>query len=107
MGVTFSHASGRTYTNPNLTGFLNQKTKSYNNVSLSWAYLISQQQILFFSANNILGISNINGYQYADAKNQSGIYDSKALRPAADRFFFIGFFWTISKKGNYNQLNNL
>ncbi|HAI18682.1 MAG TPA: TonB-dependent receptor, partial [Xanthomarina gelatinilytica] len=78
-----------------------------NNLSFNWAYLISQQKILYFSVNNVLGLKNINGYQYADLPDSNGIYASNALRPAADQFFFVGFFWTISEKGTDNQLDNL
>ncbi len=107
VGFSYAFASGRSYTNPNETGFLNQKTKSYNSLSLNWAYLISQQKILYFSINNVLGFKNINGYQYADAPDLNGNFASRALRPAADQFFFIGFFWTISEDGKDNQLDNL
>ncbi|HAI18683.1 MAG TPA: hypothetical protein DCM10_11995, partial [Xanthomarina gelatinilytica] len=34
LGLSYGFASGRTYTNPNETGFLNQKTKSYNNFNI-------------------------------------------------------------------------
>ncbi|GGG58602.1 TonB-dependent receptor [Bizionia arctica] len=107
VGMSYAFASGRSYTNPNLGGFLNQETKSYNNLSLNWAYLISQQKILYFSVNNVLGIKNIDGYQYAKVPDSHGNYASSTLRPAADQFFFVGFFWTISEKGTDNQLNNL
>lgn len=107
VGLSYNFASGRTYTDPNKTGFLNQKTKTYNNISLNWAYLISQQKILYFSVNNVLGFENINGYQYRYQPNEAGIYESQALRPAADQFFFVGFFWTISENGNDNQLDKL
>ncbi len=107
VGMSYSFASGRTYTNPNETGFLNQKTKSYNSMSLNWAYLISQQKILYLSVNNVLGIKNINGYQYADVPDSNGNYARRTLRPAADQLFFVGFFWTISEKGTDNQLDNL
>ncbi|HLV38127.1 TonB-dependent receptor [Xanthomarina sp.] len=107
IGMSYTFASGRTYTNPNLEGFLNQKTKSYNNLSLNWAYLISQQKILYLSVNNVLGIKNIDGYQFANVPDSNGNYANRALRPAADQFFFIGFFWTISEKGTDNQLDKL
>ncbi|TYA53784.1 TonB-dependent receptor [Formosa maritima] len=107
VGMSYGFASGRTYTNPNIEGFLNQKTKSYNSLSLNWSYLISQQKILYFSVNNVLGIKNINGYQYADVPDSNGNYARRALRPAADQFFFVGFFWTISENGTDNQLDNL
>jgi len=107
VGMSHTFASGRSYTNPNIQGFLNQKTKAYNSLSLNWAYLISQQKILYFSVNNVLGTKNINGYQYANAPDMNGKFTSRALVPAADRFFFIGFFWTISEKGTDNQLDKL
>jgi len=107
VGISYGFASGRTYTNPNLTGFLNQKTKSYNSISLNWAYLISQQKILYFSINNVLGFKNINGYQYANVPDMNNNYASRALKPAADQFFFVGFFWTISEDNKSNQLDNL
>lgn len=107
VGLSYNFASGRTYTDPNEGGFLNQKTKSYNNISLNWAYLISQQKILYLSVNNVFGFENINGYQYSYQPNEEGVYQSQALRPAADQFFFVGFFWTISENGKDNQLNKL
>ncbi len=107
IGFSYQYASGRTYTDLNIQGFLNSKTKDFNSVSLNWAYLLSQQKILYFSVNNPFGFKNINGYQYADAADANGNFNRRSLRPAADQFFFIGFFWTISEKGTDNQLNNL
>ncbi len=107
VGFSYTHASGRPYDNPNTNEFLASKTKSYNNLSLNWAYLISQQKILYFSVNNALGFNNINGYQYTDAPNSNGVFDRRTIRPAADTFFFVGFFWTISTDRSSNQLDNL
>lgn len=107
VGFSYAFASGRTYTDPNISGFLNTKTKSYHNLSLNWAYLLSPQKILYCSINNVLGFKNINGYQYANAADGNGSLSRRALRPASDQFFFIGFFWTISDKGTDNQLDNL
>ncbi|WP_166964984.1 TonB-dependent receptor [Yeosuana marina] len=107
VGFSYSFASGRPYTNPNEQGFMNQKTKAYNNLSLNWAYLISPQKILYASVNNVLGFKNINGYQYADTPSIDGSFSRRALQPAADQFFFVGFFWTISDDKKSNQLDNL
>lgn len=109
VGFSYNFASGRNYTNPNadVNGFLNDKTKNYNSVSLNWAYLISQQKILYFSVNNVLGTQNVFGYNYKNTPNMNGIFDRQAIIPNADRFFFIGFFWTISDNKKDNQLNNL
>lgn len=107
VGFTYRFASGRTYTDPNINGFLNRETKNYNSVSLNWAYLLSQQKILYFSVNNVLGTENVFGYDYANQSNPNGIYERQARRPNADQFFFVGFFWSISDDKKSNQLDNL
>lgn len=107
MGLTYRFASGRTYTDKNKEGFLNAKTKAFNSLNFNWAYLISPQKILFFSATNLLGTKNVNGYQYANTPNSNGVFAREAIRPNADRFFFVGFFWTLSKKATDNQLDQL
>ncbi|ARV10600.1 TonB-dependent receptor [Winogradskyella sp. PC-19] len=107
IGLDYVHASGRPYTDPNTNQFLGERTKSFNSVSFNWAYLISQQKILYFSVNNVFGFKNINGYQYSNTQNPSGNFSRRALTPAADQFFFVGFFWTISENKTDNQLDNL
>jgi outer membrane cobalamin receptor len=107
FGLSYNFASGRNYTDPNLGGFLNQKTKSYNALNANWAYLISQQKIFYVSVSNVLGTQNINGYQFENQPNITGKFNSRAITPAADRFFFVGFFWTISSNKKNNQLQNL
>ncbi|MGK0252861.1 MAG: hypothetical protein ACI9OE_000308, partial [Mariniflexile sp.] len=107
VGFSYAFASGRTFTNPNEPGFLNNKTKAYNSLSVNWAYLISPQKILYASVNNVLGFKNINGYQYANTPDMKGNFNRRSLQPAADQFFFVGFFWTISEDKKSNQLDNL
>ncbi|QNJ98453.1 TonB-dependent receptor [Constantimarinum furrinae] len=107
VGFSYSYSSGRSFTDKNMPGFLQAKTKDYNSLSLNWAYLISQQQILYFSVNNVLGFKNVNGYQYAASPDMNGNFNRRALQPAADQFFFVGFFWSISDDGTDNQLDNL
>ncbi len=107
LGFSYSFASGRSYTDPNQAGFLNQQTKSYNSISFNWAYLISQQKILYFSINNVLGTKNVFGYNYANQPNMNGVFERQAIVPNADQFFFVGFFWTISDDKKSNQLDSL
>ncbi|MAN58385.1 MAG: TonB-dependent receptor [Flavobacteriaceae bacterium] len=107
LGFSYQFASGRSYTNPNEPGFLQARTKAFNNLSVNWAYLLAPQKILYLSVNNVLGYNNINGYQYANTPTANGNFNRRALRPAADQFFFVGFFWTISEDGSDNQLDNL
>jgi hypothetical protein len=107
LGLTQQFSSGRPYNDPNQTAFMNGKTKSYSNLSFSWAYLLTQQKILYLSVSNLLGTQNIFGYNYANTPNGSGVYERSAVTPTADRFFFVGFFWTISDNKKDNQLKNL
>lgn len=107
LGMVYNFASGRTYTNPNRNGFLNQKTKNYNSLSVSVSHLITQQKILYFSVNNVLGTKNIYGYRYKNQPNTNGFYERQAIEPSANTFFVVGFFWTISTDKKSNQLKNL
>ncbi len=107
IGFTHNFSTGRPYNNPNESAFMNGKTKAYNNLSFNWAYLVTDQKILYFSVSNVLGSKNVYGYEYANTLNENGIFDRKEVVPTADRFFFVGFFWTISQDKKSNQLNNL
>ncbi len=107
IGFSYQFASGRTFTNPNEPGFLNNTTKNFHNLSFNWAYLIDQQKILYFSANNILGTKNIFGYNYKNTPDVNGNFERQARIPNQDSFFFVGFFWTISDDKKSNQLDNL
>jgi outer membrane cobalamin receptor len=107
IGFTNSFSSGRPYNNPNETQFMNGKTKSYNSLSFNWAYLLTTQKILYFSVSNLLGTKNVYGYDYKNTPNSLGSFDRKEITPTADRFFFVGFFWTISQNKKDNQLKDL
>ena len=107
LGLTYRMASGRPYENPNTEGFLNERAKVFNNVSLSWAYLISQQKILFVSVSNLPGFRNEFGYEYGNNLNSQGLYPSRVIRPNDDQFFFVGFFITMSPDKTKNQLDTL
>lgn len=107
VGFSYNYGSGRPYDNPNTANFLAAKTRDYNSLSVNWAYLISPQKILYCSVNNVAGFKNVNGYQYADSPNLDGVFNRRAIRPTADTFFFVGFFWTISEDKSSNQLDNL
>ena len=107
IGLSYQYASGRSFTNPNRVGFLQDQTRAFNSLSLNWAYLLSPQKILYASVNNVLGFNNINGFQFSDTPDANGTFDRRALTPAADQFFFVGFFWTISDDRSSNQLDSL
>jgi hypothetical protein len=107
IGFSYTVNSGRPYNNPNEMDFMNGKTKAFQNLSFNWAYLLSQQKILYFSVSNIIGTDNVFGYQYANSPDMNGQFQRRAIGQPADRFFFVGFFWTISDNKKTNQLENL
>ncbi len=107
IGFTNTFSSGRPYNNPNESKFMNGMTKSYNSLSFNWAYLLTSQKILYLSISNVLGTKNVFGYKYSASPDSNGFFDRTEIQPTADQFFFVGYFWTISKNKKDNQLKNL
>ena len=107
LSLTYSLTSGRPYDNPNTSEFMAERSGMYNNLSASWAYLISQQKILFVSLSNVPRFQNEFGKRYADQPNSMGTFKSEQIRPNDDQFFMVGFFITMSKDKVKNQLDQL
>jgi outer membrane cobalamin receptor len=107
VGMSYKFASGRPYNDPNESSFMKQETKNYNNLSLNWSWLITQQTIFYCSATNILGHNNIFTYDYSNQANANGRFDRQAVRPNNKHFFFAGLFISISRNKMKNQLDNL
>ncbi|MEM6830784.1 MAG: TonB-dependent receptor, partial [Bacteroidota bacterium] len=107
IGATYSYSSPRAYHNPNKETFLSEKTPSYHDLSVNISYLYNNQVIIHAMVNNVLGISNIFGYEYADTPDANGVYVGRAITPTAPRFIFLGVFITLSKNKGLNQLPNL
>jgi outer membrane cobalamin receptor len=107
ISITNTFASGRPFNNRNQSEFMSGRTKNFNNLSMSWAYLLSSQKILYLSVSNVLGTQNVFGYEYANSPDTNGSFARRTISPVADRFIFLGFFWTISNNKTDNQLKNL
>lgn len=107
LGLSWSFNDGLTYTNPNRSGEMNSKTSSFQNLSLSWSYLPRPNLIIHGAVTNVTGHPNIFGYQFAQAPDEQGRFESMPLGQGAPRFLFLGIFYTISKDKNANNLNNL
>lgn len=107
LGASFSFNDGFRYDNPNVAGEMESKTKNFASLSLNWSYLPKPNLIFHVSVTNVLGRDNIFGYRYSPEPNQQGQFASLAMGQPADRFFFIGVFYTLSTDKKANQLNNL
>lgn len=107
VGATYNYASSRPYHDPNREGFQNSATPAYHDFSINAAVLIKQNIILYCSSSNLFGRENIFGYQFAEQRNEQGVFESMPIGQGAKRFVFVGLFITLTKNKQANQLDNL
>lgn len=108
LGFSMAYNDGYTYTDPNANASeMNAKTKSFQNLSLSWSYLPKPNLIIHLACSNVLGRENVFGYTFSQEVNSHGTYESIAQGQVAPRFLFLGIFLTLSKDKTANNLNNL
>lgn len=107
LGSSWSWNSGYTYSNPNMAGEMQQTTRMYSDLSVSWSWLPQPNVIVHLACSNVFGRDNVFGYQYAAVPDEKGIIPNLPIRQGAKRFAFIGLFITLSKDATANQLNNL
>ncbi len=107
VGGSWTLNSGYTYQNPNMPGEMNSLSPNYGSLSLNWSYLYKQNLILHVAVNNVTGRENVFGETYSLEPDSNGNFQSLPKVQPANRFIFVGVFWTISKDKQANQLNNL
>jgi outer membrane cobalamin receptor len=81
--LTYSFASSRPYHDPNFSGFMNAKTQSYNDISLSLTYLMQmfgKQSVLHLMVNNLAGFDNVYGYNFSNTRNAAGKFESTPIK---------------------------
>jgi hypothetical protein len=86
--ITYSFASSRPYHDPNLSGFMNARTASYNDISLSLTYLMElfgKQSVLHLMVNNLAGFDNVYGYNFSNTPNAGGYYESTPIKSPYER----------------------
>ena len=106
-GLSYSYGSPRPYNDPNTAHFNSRRTRSFNDLSLNISHLLNPQVIIHGSVTNVLGFDNVFGYEYATQANNEGVYQRRAIRQPAPRFFFVGIFITFSKDKTVNRLPEL
>ena len=108
IGASFAFNDGYSYTDPNLDNAeMNAKTKSFQNISLSWSYLPKPNLIIHLACTNVLGRENVFGYTFSPKMNSQGVFEAIPQGQVAPRFLFLGIFLTLSKDKTANNLNNL
>ncbi len=101
LGITYSFASGRPYNDPNLDTFQSEKTRAYQDLSISASYLTNVLRnftIFYISISNVPGFKQSFGFRYAPSPDANGNFPSFEVKPDASRFFFIGVFMNIGQK---------
>jgi len=86
--ITYSFASSRPYHDPNFEGFMNAKTNSYNDISLSLTYLMElfgKQSVLHLMVNNLAGFDNVYGYNFSNSPDAGGHYESTPIKSPYER----------------------
>lgn len=102
VSMTYNFTTPRHFYNTDTTDKAAYKSSQIHNVSMSWAYLLSAQKILYASVDNLLGRNPVYAYQFTQQGGQPDV-----INPTAKRFVYIGFMWTISSNKKSNQLDNL
>ena len=107
VGGSFRYGSPRVYNDKNSQEFNSAKLPSNASLDLNWSFLYRQNIIFYTSATNVLGMEQIFGYQYDAIPNTNGDYGRTPIVPAANSFFFVGCFITLTKNGETNQMDKI
>lgn len=105
--ANFKYSSPRVYNNPNSPDFNSEHTKPYRSVDVSWSFLYRQNIILYAAVTNVFGFEQGYGYSYASKPDSEGYYASAPITAGADRFYLLGCFITLSRKGEANQMDKI
>ena len=107
IGATVSYGSPRPHNNPNQAAFMADELRPYRSVDLNWSFLFRDNIIFHAAISNVFGFQNVFGYNYSPMPNASGTFARTPVLPAANQFFFVGCFITLSKSGKENQLDKI
>jgi len=106
-GINFKYSSPRVYNNPNSTVFNGEKMLPYRSLDVSWSFLYRQNIIFYGAVTNVAGFKNEFGRTYASSPDASGNYPGAVVPPSSNRFYVLGCFITLTRKGNANQLDKI
>ena len=95
LGLSYTGASGRTYTNPNVEGFLNARTIPYHNLNFNLSHItniLGNFTVIYASVRNPFGFEQLFGYTYsADGSLR------RPINPTSRRAFFLGLFISFNQ----------
>ena len=97
-GITYMHASPKTWYNPALPFSRGDKTRSYNDLSLNITVirpLFGSYCALLLNVNNLPGFKNVYGYHYSPNPDSDGNYERYPITPQSKRFFVIAAYYVF------------
>ena len=107
VGASFKYGSSRVYNDINTTEFNVAKLPSFTSLDVNWSFLFRQHIIFYASVSNVLGSEQVFGYRYDTTPDQNGQFQKTPVLPAAQRFYFVGCFITLTKNGETNQIDKI
>lgn len=105
VGGSYSMASGRPYYNPRTSGFLSDRTPTFHQINLNFAFLRkwgNTFNTFVFAVNNLTGRQQVFDYRFSP----DGIYRTTVGLPYK-RGFLVGWFISIGKDRSDEILNQL
>ena len=99
IGASYTFTSGRPYENPNIEGFMNQKTKNYHDLSINCSHLMDvfgNFTILYISLSNVTAADHIYGYRYYSLPSPDGEFGEYPVTDGLKHFLVVGLFMNIN-----------
>jgi hypothetical protein len=103
LGANYNIASGAPYYSAAQPYAKLGTTPLRNRLDISWSYLPTDWIIIHLGYQNLLGYTNIYGYEYSSLT--PGL--RRAVTASDKRFVFLGIFFTFSASKTVNELKNL
>jgi len=97
-GITYMHASPKTWYNPALPFSRGDQTSSYNDLSINITVirpLFGSYCAFLLNVNNLPGFNNVYGYHYSPNPDSSGNYARYPITPQSKRFFVIAAYYVF------------
>ena len=98
---TYAYGSPRAYYNPNLAGYNQARTASYQSLDLGLSYLThlaGHYTIVHLAMSNVLGRDNTYGQRYAALPDAAGHYASTPVRSLMPQMAVAALLISINKK---------
>lgn len=95
LSMAYAYMGGRPYDNPNIEGFMSDKTKANHDLSGNLSYITNifgNFTVVHLSVSNILGLDAIYSYRFSPNPNENGEYAAMPVNSKTGRTVIVGLF---------------